>query len=154
MGYRDTRHQSNARTPTECLLGRGAVPGSAASTYEPADTGLALENVRTMISNSDLYSTRNVLQRILNVSAADSHHEELTELPFHLDSQQSAVAFKYAQILEYATHVFGSQISAEDWLGRSCKFLNNDVPLDVAGHPDGFHIVWSYLERIEHGVYQ
>lgn len=154
MGYRDTRDQSNARTPTECLLGRGAVTRSAASIYEPADTGLALENVRTMISNSDLYSTRNVLQRILSVSATDSHHEELTELPFYLDSQQSAVAFRYAQILEYATHVFGSQISAEDWLGRSCKYLNDVVPLDVAGQANGFHIVWSYLERIEHGVYQ
>lgn len=154
MVYRDIRGQSNARTPTECLLGRDAVPRSAVSIYEPADTGLALENVLTMISNSDLYSTRNILQRILNVSAADSHHEELNELPFHLDSQQSAVAFHYAQILEYATHVFGSQISAEDWLGRSCKYLNNIVPLDVAGQADGSHIVWSYLERIEHGVYQ
>lgn len=154
MDYCDTKDQSNAHTPMEYLLGRGAVPRSAASIDEPADTGLALENVRTMISKSDLYSTRNVLQRILNISAADNHHEELVELPFHLDSQQSAVALKYAQILEYATHVFGSQISAEDWLGRSCKYLNNVVPLDVIGQAKGFHIVWSYLERIEHGVYQ
>lgn len=154
MDYRDIRDQSNARTPTECLLGLSAVTRSAASIYEPAATGLALENVRAMISNSDLYSTRKVLQRILNVSAIDSHHEELTELPFFLDSLQSAVALKYAQILEYATHVFGSQISAEDWLGRSCKYLNDVVPLDVAAQANGFHIVWSYLERIEHGVYQ
>lgn len=154
MVYRNIRGQSNARTPTEYILGRDAVPHSAVSIYELSDTGLALENVRAMISNSDLYSTRNVLQRILNASAEERHHDELSDLPVHLDSKQCAVAFQYAQILEYATHVFGTQAFAEDWLGRSCKYLNNVVPLDFAGQANGFENVWNYLERIEHGVYQ
>ena len=154
MVYRNIKGQSNARTPTEYILGRDAVPHSAVSIYEPVDTGLALENVRAMISNSNLYSTRNVLQRILHASAEGSNHGELSDLPIHLDSQQSAVAFQYAQILEYATHVFGSQAFAEDWLGRSCKYLDNVVPLDVVDKASEFYIVWSYLERVEHGVYQ
>lgn len=154
MDNRDIRDQSNARTPTEYLLGPDVVPRSAISIYEPTETSFALADVRAMISNSDLYSTRNILQRILNVSARGSHHEKLSELSFHLDSQQSAAVFQYAQILEYATHVFGSQVSAEDWLGRSCKYLDNVVPLDVVDEASGFRIVWSYLERIEHGVYQ
>lgn len=62
--------------------------------------------------------------------------------------------FQYAQILEYAPPVFWSQVSAKDWLGRSCKYLDNVVPLDVVDEASGFRIVWSYLERIEHGVYQ
>lgn len=154
MVYRDIRGQSKSLTPTEYLLGRDVVPRSAVSIYEPTDTGFALADVRAMISNSDLYSTRNVLQRILNVSAGGSNHDEFSELPVHLDSKQSAVAFQYAQILEYATHVFGSQAFAEDWLVRSCKYLDNVVPLDVVDEASGFCIVWSYLERIEHGVYQ
>lgn len=93
MDNRDIRDQSNARTPTEYLLGPDVVPRSAISIYEPTDTSFALADVRAMISNSDLYSTRNILQRILNVSAGGSHHEKLSELSFHLDSQQSAAVF-------------------------------------------------------------
>ena len=72
MDNRDIRDQSNARTPTEYLLGPDVVPRSAISIYEPTDTSFALADVRAMISNSDLYSTRNILQRILNVSARES----------------------------------------------------------------------------------
>jgi len=74
--------------------------------------------------------------------------------PAHLNSQQSAVAFQYAKVLEHAMNVFGTQKLAEEWLGRPCKHLDGDVPLDVIDNPFGFQAVEDYLERIEYGVYQ
>src|SRR3546814_6105491 len=57
--------------------------------------------------------------------------------PAHLNSQQSAVAFQYAKVLEHAMNVFGTQKLAEEWLGRPCKHLDGDVPLDVIDNPFG-----------------
>ncbi len=71
-----------------------------------------------------------------------------------LNPQQSAVALQYAQGLEFAVMVFGSQTLAENWLGRSCKHLSGIVPFEMLNTSVGFKVVVDYLERARLGVYQ
>ncbi|MGV8863220.1 MAG: antitoxin Xre/MbcA/ParS toxin-binding domain-containing protein [Pseudomonas sp.] len=144
----------STRRPTEYLLGHDGGQLSAATIYKLSVSGFVLMDVQMMISLSDLYSTRSILQRILSSSIRESQYNEGSELSVRLDSQQSAVAFQFAKILEHAISVFGSLTSAEEWIGRSCKYLDGFVPLDVIDNPIGFQMVENYLERLELGVYQ
>lgn len=154
MVFPDISSPDTVRKPTEYLLSHDVGQLSPVTIYKLTVNGFALMDVRTMISLSDLYSTRGILRRIMGTSIRENQYSEDSELSVYLDSQQSAVAFQYAKVLEHATDVFGSQASAEEWLGRPCKYLNGDVPLDVIDNSIGFQIVEDYLERIEHGVYQ
>lgn len=71
-----------------------------------------------------------------------------------LSPQQSAVAVQYAQGLDLAVTVFGSQALAEHWLGRPCKHLLGMVPFEMLNTSVGFKVVVDYLERARLGVYQ
>jgi len=93
------------------------------------------------------------MSRIMGKSSRTTQRQG-TKQPAHLNSQQSAAACQYAKVLEHAINVFGTQKLAEEWLGRPCKFLDGDVPLDMIDNPVGFQTVEDYLERIEYGVYQ
>lgn len=106
-----------------------------------------------MLATSDLYSTKNIMSRILGRSNSTVRRQG-SKQPAHLNSQQSSVAFQYAKVLEHAIDVFGSQKLAEEWLGRPCKSLDGDVPLDIVENSVGYQAVEDYLERIESGVYQ
>jgi putative toxin-antitoxin system antitoxin component (TIGR02293 family) len=70
----------------------------------------------------------------------------------HLNQQKKTV--RHAQTLEHAINVFGSQQLAEDWLKKPCKYLDDQIPLELIGNLHGFQKVENYLNRIEHGVYQ
>lgn len=143
-----------ARKPTEYLLQLDAGQLSQVMVYKLTVKGFELKDVQDMLSISDLYSTNKVMSRIVGKSIRTLQRQGSSKQPAHLNAQQSAVAFQYAKVLEYAIHVFGTQKLAEEWLGRPCKYLEGDVPLDVIDNPIGFQAVEDYLERIEHGVYQ
>ena len=105
-----------------------------------------------MLAISDLYSTKTIMSRIMGKPTGTIQRQGIKQLA-QLNSQQSA-AFQYTKVLEHATNVFGTQKLAEEWLGRPCKYLDGDVPLDVIDNPVGFQAIEDYLERIEYGVYQ
>ncbi|MFC2973267.1 antitoxin Xre/MbcA/ParS toxin-binding domain-containing protein [Azotobacter bryophylli] len=96
---------------------------------------------------SDLYSTKKIMSRIMGKSIRNIQRQSIKQ-PAHLNPQQSAMT------LQHAINVFGTQTLAEEWLGRPCKYLDGDVPLDVIDNPAGFQAIEDYLERIEYGVYQ
>ena len=100
-----------------------------------------------------LYSTKKIMSRIMSKSTRKIQRQGIKQ-PAHLNSQQSAMALHHAKVLEHAINVFGNQKLAEEWLGRPCKYLNGNVPLDVIDNPAGFQAIEDYLERIEYGVYQ
>ena len=141
---RTRRAAAAPRKPTEYLLQKSADQLSPVIVYRLTVKGFDLKDVKDMLAISDLYSTK----KIRTIQRQGSRQ------PAHLNSQQSAVAFQYAKVLEHAMNVFGTQKLAEEWLGRPCKHLDGDVPLDVIDNPFGFQAVEDYLERIEYGVYQ
>jgi putative toxin-antitoxin system antitoxin component (TIGR02293 family) len=143
-----------ARRPTEYLLRADTGQLSSVMIYRLTLQGFALKDVQDMLSMSLLYSTQKVISRIVGRSVRTIQRQGSSKQPAQLNAQQSAVAFQYAKVLEHATSVFGTQKLAEEWLGRPCKYLDGDVPLDVIDNPIGFQTVEDYLERVALGVYQ
>lgn len=141
------------RRPTEYLLREDAGQLSPVMVYRLTAKGFDLKDVQAMLALSDLYSTQKIMSRIVGKSVRTLQRQG-SKQEAHLNSQQSAVAFQFARVLEHAINVFGSQRLAEEWLGRPCKQLDGDVPLDMIDNPVGFQVVEDYLERIEYGVYQ
>lgn len=149
--------QSNAvrrpRRPTEYLLRGDTAQLTTVMVYQLTSEGFALKDVQDMLSISVLFSTSKVLSRIVGKSVRTIQRQGAKQ-PAHLSSQQSAVAFQYAKVLEHAITVFGDQKLAEQWLGNPCKQLGGNVPLDMIDNTVGFQAVEDYLTRIELGVYQ
>lgn len=142
------------RALTDCLLRSDAGDLSPVMVYRLIAKGFELKNVREMLSMSVLYSTNKILSRVMGLSVRTLQRRACSNPSMRLTSQQSTVAFQYARVLDQATSVFGTQVKAEDWLSRSCNFLDGKVPLDVIDNAIGFQAVAQYLERIEYGVYQ
>lgn len=143
-----------ARRPTEYLLRGNSDQLSNVMIYKQILKGFALKDVQDMLCISHLYSTQKVMSRIVGRSVRTLQQRGSTEQPAQLNAQQSAIAFQYAKVLEHAITVFGTQALAEEWLGRPCKYLDGDVPLDVIDNLVGFQAVEDYLERIALGAYQ
>lgn len=142
------------RKPTEYLLRRDSALLSPVMVYKLTAEGFEIKHVQDMISISDLYSAEKILSRIVGKFTRTIKRQSKGNQAVRLSSQQSALAFQYATVLERATKVFGTQKLAEHWLGRPCGYFDGEVPLDVVGNPVGFQVVSDYLERIERGVYQ
>lgn len=116
--------------------------------------GFALSDVQAMVRSSSLFKAHKLLERIMGKSARTIQRLSNPQNEVRLNPQQSAVALQYAQGIELAVMVFGSQTLAENWLGRSCKHLSGIVPFEMLNTSVGFKVVVEYLERARLGVYQ
>lgn len=148
-----TRVTDVARKPTEVLL-HGRKGDERLLIIRYTQEGFYLSDVKDMLSTSALYMEHDLVQRITGRSVRTVQRLAKETKPIRLNQQQSTVAFQYAQTLEHATNVFGSQSLAEDWLKKPCKYLDGYVPLELIDNSLGFQVVEDYLTRIEHGVYQ
>jgi len=142
-----------SRKPTEVLLRNDINQLSSVRIYELTAEGFAFQDVKDMLAGSALMNDRKIISRIVGRSVR-TLQRQVGKKQANLNPQQSAVALQYAKVLEDAINVFGTQQLAEEWLGRPCKFLDGNVPLDMIDNPVGFQAVEEYLERIEYGVYQ
>ncbi|MCR3806872.1 DUF2384 domain-containing protein [Pseudomonas aeruginosa] len=147
--------KAKAKTPVQVLFG-GRNADTPLLVFRYTQEGVELSAVKEMLSHFSLYTKIDLLvtitgnslrtaQRMLSRSKCEA---------IRLNPQQSTVAFQYAQVLEHATHAFGSQELAEDWLRKPSKFLDGLVPLDMIANAQGFQAVEDYLERMVMGVYQ
>ncbi|KIQ60787.1 hypothetical protein RL74_03815 [Pseudomonas fluorescens] len=148
-----TRAKKASRKPTEVLL-QGRKGDERLLIIRYAQEGFYLSDVKEMLSTSTLYLEHDLVQRITGKSVRTVQRLAKETQPIRLNPQQSTVAFQYAQVLEQAINVFGSQSLAEDWLRKPCKYLDGHVPLELIDNALGFQVVEDYLTRIEHGVYQ
>ncbi|MGY2963173.1 putative toxin-antitoxin system antitoxin component (TIGR02293 family) [Pseudomonas sp. TE36184] len=143
-----------ALTATECLIKGQLGQLSESSIVSLIIRGFEIDDVHAMISLSKLYSTPQITERIIGTPARVTRRQRDLAHPTRLNSRQSAIAFQYAKALEQATVVFGTQMIAEEWLSRPCKYLSGLIPLDLIENAIGFQAVRHYLERIELGIYQ
>jgi len=116
--------------------------------------GFALSDVQAMVHSSFLFKARKLLEQIMGKSARTIQRLSAPHNQVRLNPRQSAVAVQYAQGLDLAVTVFGSQALAEHWLGRPCKHLSGMVPFEMLDSSVGFQVVVDYLERARVGVYQ
>lgn len=140
--------------PTEFLIGVHPVPPSSLRLYLLVRVGFALTDVKAMVSSSALYARADIMKRIVGKSTRTIQRKAQQGGGARLNARQSALAFQYAQALDQAIAVFGSQPQAEAWLARPCRHLADYVPLDMVESAVGFKAVVSYLKRVEMGVYQ
>lgn len=139
--------------PTQLLLSADMSELTSITVYQRTSEGFAWKNVKEMLHASGLYTNNKILSKITGKSVrtvqrlGNNGAERLTP-------HQSAVAYQYAKVLEHAIDVFGNQELAERWLSQPCKFLQDNVPLDMIDNPVGFQTVEDYLTRMDYGVYQ
>lgn len=119
-----------------------------------AKEGFKIDDVRSMVSASELYSSLGIIKRIVGTRSSKVRRHNEASTPARLNAQQSAVAYQFAKALEHAINVFGTIGLAEEWLARPCRYLAGNAPVDVIDIHFGFSAVEDYLERIELGVYQ
>lgn len=143
-----------ALTATECLIKEPLGELSESSIVSLIVRGFEIDDVHAMISFSKLYSTPKITQRIIGTPGRVTRRQRDLVPPTRLNARQSAIAFQYAKALEQATAVFGTQMIAEEWLSRPCKYLSGLIPLDLIENAIGFQAVRHYLERVERGIYQ
>lgn len=144
---------ASAYSPTEYLLGVHENPSSSLELYMLVREGFLLDCVISMASSSQLFKSTDIVTRIVGHSVRGMMRQRKAGVSVRLNIRQSTVAFQYAQSLELALKVFGSQQTAEEWFELPCKFLAGYVPLDMVEHWSGFLAVKEYLERIVAGVY-
>lgn len=116
--------------------------------------GFALNDFQAMVRSSCLFKSRKLLELVMGKSARTIQRLSAPHNEARLNPQQSAAALQYAQGLELAMIVFGSQALAEHWLGGPCKHLSGMVPFEMLSTSIGFKVVVDYLERVRLGVYQ
>lgn len=143
-----------ARSATECLTKRQLGLLSTSDIISMIMIGFELNDVRAMISLSKLYSTPQITERIVGHASLTMKRQRAVADPVRLSARQSAVAFQYAETLERAKSVFGTQAFAEEWLIRPCKHLAGLIPLDLIDNVIGFQVLKDYFLRIELGIYQ
>lgn len=108
---------------TEFLIGVHPVRPSSLLIYSRVRAGFALTDVTAMVSSSALYASADIMKRIVGKSTRTVQRKGQHSDEARLNAHQSALAFQYAQALEQAIAVFGSQTQAEAWLARPCRHL-------------------------------
>lgn len=144
----------SAPRPMACLLGEDADEISLTMIYRRIMDGFAKKDVEAFLASCVRESTKETMMNRLGMSSRSRRHHQRTEGGVRLSAHQSAQAFRYAQMLERSILVFGTQASAEEWLGRPCRSLDGNVPLIMVENSIGAQVVGEYLRRIESGVYQ
>ena len=92
-------------------------------------------------------------EKALGMSLRTFQRHKKDAAPRALSQEQSGRAWKFAEILEKAAAVFGSQAEAEAFLDRPAFGLTLNKPIDLLATPAGVDLVETHLERIRYGVY-
>lgn len=70
-----------------------------------------------------------------------------------LNPEQSARAWKFAELVARLTALLGSQAEAEAWLEHPQPALDLRRPIDLLSTPAGLDSLQDHLTRLEYGVY-
>ena len=70
-----------------------------------------------------------------------------------LTREQSGRTWKFAEVLDQATGVFGTREQAEQWLKTPAIALNRKTPIELMSTVAGTELVEQILGRLEYGVY-
>ncbi|MDD1985436.1 antitoxin Xre/MbcA/ParS toxin-binding domain-containing protein [Pseudomonas asiatica] len=150
---RGAQHVDQYRPPTQYLL-QDVEELSAILIYRHTAQGVSLKNVRELLAAFPGLPSEYILRRVIGVSPSQLKSPKKIGLVLLLNSQQSAIAFQLARILEKAVSVFGVQHRAEEWLICPCTYLEGIAPIDMVENTLGFQAVEAYLDRVRYGVYQ
>jgi putative toxin-antitoxin system antitoxin component (TIGR02293 family) len=103
--------------------------------------------------NVELLRQPKAFEKAMGISLRTLQRRKKEASPKRLSVEQSGRAWRFAELLEEAIEVFGSQREAEDFFGRPAMGLNQRRPIDLLSTPAGAELVETHLERLKYGVY-
>lgn len=110
--------------------------------------------LRTLVENVPLLQNWNSLHKATGISMRTYFRKTgPTAASPLLTSEQSGRTWRLAQVLVKATHVFGTQARAEQWMEEPAYGLDLQRPIDLLTTPAGIEMVETYLDQIEYGVF-
>ena len=92
-------------------------------------------------------------EQALGVSLRTLQRRKKTGSTKPLSVEQSGRAWKFAELLEQAIEVFGTQPEAEAFFERPAVGLDQRRPIELLSTPAGTELVETHLERLKYGVY-
>jgi len=94
-----------------------------------------------------------VFEQALGVSLRTFQRRKKDASDKPLSAEQSGRAWKFAELLEEAIEVFGTQEEAEAFFDRPAIGLDQHRPIELLSTPAGTELVETHLERLKYGVY-
>ena len=114
--------------------------------------GLPGASLMHLVTHVGLLSDEAMLKKAIGISVRTLQRRKGAP-PRSLNSEQGGKAWKFAELLNKATEILGSQQDAEQWLATPAIALEQQAPIDLLSTPTGVELVEDLLERMEYGVY-
>lgn len=144
--------------PVEVLLQGRADPDDAMAIFSVIEKGLEMKVVYEFAKSVTTTTTAafdvvHFFTDIIGMPARTMQRK--VKLPKEiLNPDQSARAWRFAQVLSKASEVLGSREAAERWLSKPALGLNGRRPIELLSNSVGYELVNDFLIRMEYGVYQ
>jgi len=125
---------------------------SALDAHRAIIDGMPGNTLRHLIANVRILHEAEFLQKALGISVRTWQRRN-DEPAKPLSQELGSRAWKFAQILNKSSEIFGSQSAAEQWLITPAIGLDQHRPIDLIATPAGVRLVEDLLERMDYGVY-
>ncbi|UMZ11904.1 DUF2384 domain-containing protein [Pseudomonas sp. MPFS] len=140
-------------TPSQSLFQSDPDELGAVAIYLRIAKGFDFSNAQALLRESTSQSQQ-IMSDLLGVPVRIWHTQRGKKSSRKLTPGQSALMYQYAKLLELAEAIFGSRLSAEQWLCSPCRHLDHTAPMTMINNAIGYQTAVDYLKRIRHGVYQ
>lgn len=135
------------------LLTGGASPDDLGAVYRVTKEGITIAALTEFTKSLQMFNSDYLLMTLTGLSERTIQRRQ--QKPAEpLNSEQSARAFRGAQILEQAIRVIGTPELAEAWMSKPAIGLDGRRPIDLLDNSIGTQLVSEFLTRLQYGVYQ
>lgn len=145
--------EASRRTCVTSLLTGGASADDLAAVYRVTQAGISVAALTAFAESLQMFSSDYLLMTLTGLSERTLQRRQQNPAE-PLSSEQSARAFRGAQILEQAIRVIGTPALAEAWMSKPAIGLDGKKPIDLMDNSIGTQLVSEFLTRLEYGVYQ
>ena len=116
------------------------------------NAGLPGASLKHLVAHVTILNDATMLQKAIGISVRTLQRRKGVP-DKSLNPEQGGRTWKFAEVLNKATELLGSQQEAEHWLVTPAIALEQQAPIDLMSTPAGVELVEDLLERLEYGVY-
>lgn len=120
--------------------------------HELISAGLPGASLKHMVAHVSILHDATMLQKAIGISVRTLQRRK-EEPDKALSPEQGGRTWKFAEVLNKATELLGSQQEAEHWLVTPAVALEQRSPIDLMSTPAGVELVENLLQQLEYGVY-
>ena len=149
FGFPRERRRSSATKPAASGMLGGLHDRIHA--HDAISKGLSVKSFTNMISGLEHLASDPSFEKAVGVGKRS--YQRRRAGTGVLSPEQSARAWRFADVFAKAESVLGSKAEAELWLASPALALGRRRPLDLLATPAGADLVKELLDRMEYGVY-